>query len=173
MKTNKYLLKISVFLVCVLLLTVSAEAQKKKKTTKTNTNTTTTATEIKDGASKVSIQIKNLTKFIFSLGVVSQPYEDLDAEIKAGKASKKGTDLYAKKKAIVLTTIRNLRAGLAALEIEFRTKTALKTYLPQIQGIADLCGQSEDLVNSGKFIESGKPLLLVVEKLSDTLAVMP
>ncbi|CAN5214007.1 hypothetical protein BH10ACI1_BH10ACI1_31120 [soil metagenome] len=175
MKTNKYLLKISVFLVCLLLLTVSAEAQRKrttkKTTTTTTTNTTTTTTaEIKDGANKVSIQIKNLTKFLYLLGTIAQGIEDIDKDTKAPQAA---IDKNTKNKQAVITTIRNLRAGLAALEIEFRTKPALKTYNLQIEGISALCGQSEDLAVGGKFLESGKPLLLVVEKLSDTLVAMP
>ena len=171
---NKYLLKVSVFLLCVLCLTVSAEAQRRKKTTKTTTATTTTnaatAAEIKEGANKVSIQIKNLTKFLYLLGTIAQGIEDIDKDTKAPQTAK---DKNTKNKQAVLTTLRNLRAGLAALEVEFRSKPALKTYNLQIQGISDLCGQAEDLAAAGKFLESGKPLLLVVEKLSDTLVAMP
>ena len=167
MKTNKYLLKISVFLVCVLLLTVSAQAQRKKKPTKP---TTTNVAEIKDGANKVSTQIKNVSKFLYLLGTIAQGIEDIDNDTKAPQSAK---DKNAKNKQAVITTIRNLRAGLAALEVEFRTKPALKLYNLNIQGIADLCGQTEDLATAGKFLESGRPLLLVVEKLSDTLVAMP
>ena len=175
MKTNKYLLKISVFLLCVLFLTVSAEAQRRRKPTTTTTTTTTAATaaEIKEGAGKVSIQLKNVSKFIYNLAIIGRSIEDLDVEIKAGKASQKGIETNTKNKQAVLAGLRNLRAGLAALEVEFRTKPALKTYNLQIQGIADLCGQAEDLAAAGQFLESGKPLLLAIEKLSDTLVAMP
>ena len=171
MKTNNYLLKISVFLVCVLCLSVSAEAQRKKTTKKTTTTTATTnAAEIKDGANKVSTQIKNVSKFLYLLGTIAQVIEDIDKDTKASPTAK---DKNAKNKQAVLQTIRNLRAGLAALEVEFRTKPSLKNYNLQINGIADLCGQTEDLAAAGKFLESGKPLLLVIEKLSDTLVAMP
>lgn len=176
MKTNKYLLKISVFLLCVLFLTVSADAQRRRTTTKKTTQTTTsttnteTAAEIKEGANKVAIQIKNVSKFIYLLGTIAQGIEDIDRDTKAPQSAK---DKNTQNKQAVLQTIRNLRAGLAALEIEFRTKPALKTYNTNIQGIADLCGQAEGLAAAGKFLESGKPLLLVIEKLSDTLVAMP
>jgi hypothetical protein len=173
MKTNKYLLKISVFLVCILCLSISAEAQRKKTTKKTTTATTTTTTnaaEIKNGADKVSTQIKNVSKFLYLLGTIAQGIEDIDRDSRATQAAK---DKNTKNKQAVLQTIRNLRAGLAALEVEFRTQPSLKNYNINIQGIADLCGQSEDLANAGQFIESGKPLLLIVEKLSDTLVAMP
>lgn len=177
MKTNKYLLKISLFLLCVLCLTVSAEAQRRKKPTKTTAAATTanaaTNAEIKEGAGKVSIQLKNVSKFIYNLAIIGRSIEDLDVEIKAGKVSPKGIETNKKNKQAVLSGLRNLRAGLAALEVEFRTKPSLKTYTSQIQGIADLCGQAEDLAAAGKFLESGRPLLLAVEKLSDTLVAMP
>ena len=55
----------------------------------------------------------------------------------------------------VVTTIKNLRAGFAALEIEFRTKPALKPYLFQIQGISDMTGVAEDQASAGQLTESG------------------
>ncbi len=170
MKTNKYLLKISVFLICILCLSVSADAQRKKPTTKKPTTTTTNALEIKDGAIKVSTQIKNVSKYLYLLGTIAQGIEDIDKDTKASQAVK---DKNTKNKQAVLQTIRNLRAGIAALEVEFRTKPSLKNYNLQIQGISDLCGESEDLATAGKFLDSGRPLLIVVEKLSDTLVAMP
>ncbi len=160
-------------MLCVLCLTISAEAQRKKKTTTKPTTTTTTtanAAEIKDGAGKVSTQIKNVSKFLYLLGTIAQGIEDIDNDTQATQAAK---DKNNKNKQAVLQTIRNLRAGLAALEVEFRTKPSLKLYNINVQGIADLCAQSEDLATAGKFLDSGKPLLIVVEKLSDTLVAMP
>ncbi|HEY0429049.1 MAG TPA: hypothetical protein VGC76_14810 [Pyrinomonadaceae bacterium] len=175
---NKQLKKISLILLCVLCFAFSAAAQKKKPTTikKSTTTTATTPvgnTEIKDGAAKVSIQIKNVSKFVYNLGIIGRSIEDLDVDIKAGKASQKGIDINAKNKQAVLTGLRNIRAGLAALEVEFRTKPALKNYLTQIQGITDLCGESEDLATNGRFIDSGRPLLTLIEKLTDVLEAMP
>lgn len=170
---KNHLLKISVFLICVLFLTISADAQRKKPTTKKPTTTTTNnnnAAEIKDGAMKVSTQIKNVSKYLYLLGTIAQGIEDIDRDTKASQAAK---DKNTKNKQAVLQTIRNLRAGIAALEVEFRTKPSLKNYNLQIQGISDLCGESEDLATTGKFLDSGRPLLLVIEKLSDTLVAMP
>jgi hypothetical protein len=180
MNTNKYLLKLT-FLSLTLLLTfaVSTEAQRRKTTTtKKPTTTTTTITtnnvlEIKQGADKVSIQIKNVTKFIYILGGVASGFEVVDKEAKAGKLSRAVVDKNNQDKQAVISSIRNLKAGLAALEVEFRTKPSLKNYLFQIQGITDLTTQSEDFATAGRFTDSGKPLLLVIEKLADTLAAMP
>ena len=59
------------------------------------------------------------------------------------------------------------------LETEFRTKPDLKKYLPSLQGISDLAGQSVDSATAGKFVASVTPLRSVQQKLNDTLALMP
>lgn len=175
MKIN--LIKAAAVFMFLLCLIVTAPAQKRKAASKRITTkpeaTLTTTAEIKAGAEKVSTQIKNLSKFIYLLGGVARAIEDLDKDITAGKASRNAADLNAKNKQSVIATIRNLRAGLAALEIEFRTKPALKNYLFQIQGIADMTGVAEDQASAGQLTESGKTLLQVVEKLTDTLAALP
>jgi hypothetical protein len=172
---NKNLTRTGAILLCVLCFAFSATAQKKKTTTKpTTTPTTITNTaEVKAGAAKVSIQIKNVSKFVYNLGIIGRSIEDLDFEIKAGKASQKGIDTNTKNKQAVMTGLKNIRAGLAALEVEFRTKPALRAYLLKIEGITALCGQAEDYANGGQFINSGRPLLTLIEKLSDTLEAMP
>ncbi|HVE60130.1 MAG TPA: hypothetical protein VNB22_25165 [Pyrinomonadaceae bacterium] len=178
MKTNKYLSKIT-FLVLAVLLTfaASAEAQRKKPVTKkpvtTTTTTTTNSLEIKDSAKKVSDQLMNVVSFTFKLGGAASAIEALEADAKAGKMSKAQLDKFAQQKQTIIQTIVNLKAGLAALEVDFRTKPSIKNYLFQIQGVTDLATQSEDLAKSGKFNDSGKVLVQVVQKLADTLAAMP
>ncbi len=176
--TNKNLIKFAVICACLFCLTFSVNAQKRKSTSKkkrpaTVSTVAITNSEIKTSAEKVSVQIKNLSKFIYNLGDVARITEDLDREIAAGKASPNAPNLNAKNKQAVVTTIKNLRAGLVALEIEFRTKPALKNYLFQIQGISDMTGRAEDQATAGQLTESGKTLLLVIEKLADTLVAMP
>lgn len=172
-------MKSAAVFICLLSLTFAINAQKRKtnvrKTVRTTatTNAATTSAEIRTSAEKVSTQIKNLSKFIYNLGDVARITEDLDREIKAGKASRNAPALNAKNKQAVVTTIRNLRAGFAALEVEFRTKPALKNYVFQIQGISDMTGVAEDQATAGQLIQSGKTLLMVMEKLSDTLAALP
>src|SRR5690606_28113985 len=125
--------------------------------------------QAKTGAEKVSIQLKNVSKFIYVLGGVARGIEDLDKDPKANRNARAENEANKRK---VIQTIRNLRAGLATLEVDFRTQTALKRHLRHIQGITDLSSEAEDLALAGRFSDSGKPLLLVVEKLADTLAAM-
>ncbi len=157
---------------------VEADAQRRTTTRRpaaprvVTTNPTpapASANDLRAGAEKVSIQVKNVTKFIFILGSVAKGIEDLDKDTKANRAAKQANDMNKRE---VIQAIRNLRAGLATLEVEFRTKDPLKKHLTVIQGITDLSGQSEDLAVSGRFMDAGKPLLTVVEKLSDTLVAL-
>lgn len=178
MKITRNLIKFTLILLCFVCLTFSANAQKrrstnKKTTAKTETTAPATNLEVKEGAQKVSVQIKNVSKFIFVLGGVAKGIEDIDKEAKAGKVSRDIMDKNAQFKKDVLQSVRNLHAGLAALEIDFRTKNGLKPYLFQIQGVSDMAGLAEDQVSGGQLTESGKTLLMVVEKLSDTLAALP
>lgn len=173
------LVKCSAVLACLLCLTFSAQAQKRKTTTRKAkptvavNNTVTSSADIKSGAEKVSTQIKNLSKYIYKLGDIAINTETLEQEIETGRASRNAPTLYRKNKQAVVTSIRDFRAGFAALEVEFRTKPALKIYLGQIQGISDMTGLAEDQAAAGQLVESGKTLLMVVEKLSDTLAALP
>lgn len=154
--------------------TTAAEAQRKtpvnrpKPTAVTRNSTPFSVT--KTDAQKVSNQVMNVTKFIYLLGGIAKGIEDLDKDTKANKAA---LDRNAANKKNFIQTIRNLRAGLAALEVDFRTKPLLRKYLVQIDGITGLSAQSEELALAGKFSESGRPLVSIVEKLADTLAVMP
>lgn len=166
-----------VLIIAAASLTLSVSAQKKKPvpapTKKPVATTSTNALEIKQSAEKVAIQLKNVASFIYTLGGVATGIEDADKEARAGKLSKTAVDKNNQFKQAVIQSIRNLKAGLASLEIEFRTKTPIKPYLAQINGVTDLATSGEDLALAGQFTASGKSLIAVVEKLADTLAAMP
>lgn len=151
----------------------SADAQRRRAPIKPKVVTTNTvaasATEIKSASNKVSVQIKNTTKFLYLLGGVAKGIEDLDKDRNANQAAR---NTNAQNKAALIRTIQNLRAGMLALEVEFRTKEPLKKHLPLVAGITDLTAQSEDLAVAGRFSDSGRPLLTLVEKLSDALAAL-
>jgi hypothetical protein len=189
MKRKNNLIKWATVLACLLFLAISAVAQKRKPAPRkpaakpaatkpaTTPTTETNTAEIKAGAEKVGIQIVNVTRFIYLLGSIAQGIEDIDRNIKSGKmtqsAAATANQQNTKNKESVIATLRNLRAGLAALETEFRANPALRTYLTQIQGITDISAVAEDQAAAGQFIQSGKTLLQVIEKLSDTLVAMP
>ncbi len=141
----------------------------KTTTPKTDNSPAATADRV-EVAQKVSNQITNVTKFLYLLGGIAKGIEDIDND---KKANRQAIEANAENKKNVQQTIRNLRAGLAALETEFQTKPQLKPYFQAIQGISDLAGQSETLANTNRFADAGRPLVTVVGKLADTLAEMP
>lgn len=172
----KFLRVFTAFAAVLVIFTIGADAQRttKKTTPKVvTTSPTPTAaaggTDMRSGAEKVAIQVKNVSKFIYVLGGVAKGIEDLDKDPKANKAAR---DANETNKREVIQALKNLRAGLTALEIEFRTKPTWRKAVPQIDGIAILSQDAESLAVAGKFVESGKPLLQVVEKLSDTLVAL-
>ena len=172
---NKNLVKFALIFACLLCLTFSAPAQRRKTRKRTIPAKTAAVdkNQIKQEAEKVSIQIKNTTKFLYNLGGIAKGIEDIDKAVRDKKASREVAAQNNQFKRDVLQSIRNLRAGLIALEIDFRTEDELKPFLLKIQGISDISGRAEDYALNGQFDESGKTLLIVVEKLADTLAAMP
>ena len=161
---------IPVFCLVVLFGAVETSAQRTpRRTTPRVVTAPAPITQLREGSEKVAIQIKNVSKFIYVLGGAAQGIEALDKDPRANQAARATNE---KNKKEVLQAIRNLRAGLIALEVEFRTKAPLKVHLRHIEGIANLSAQSEDLAVAGRYVDSGKPLLTVVERLSDTLAAM-
>lgn len=182
MKSNNYLAKFTTIFICLLCLTTMTAAQKRRTTTKKTTKPATTTApstpdasivEIKNGAQNAAVQLKNVTRFIYLLGSIAQGIEDVDKEISARKASPATVDLNTKNKQGVIAGIKNLRAGIVALEIDFRAKAPLRTYVPQIGGISDIAAQAENQAAAGQLKDSGKTMLQIVDKLTDTLAAMP
>lgn len=172
---------IFVFLTAILCFAVTVEAQRRPvrraapKPTPTP-RATLPPLEVRTARQTVSNQQANVTRFVDLLAAVGGPVEALDKELKATPVStrnKAAFDRNEEDKKNLIAAIRGLRAGLVTLENDFRSKPALRAYLPQIQGIAGLSAQSEDAAIAGRFVDSRKPLLTVAAKLSDTLAVMP
>lgn len=185
MKKNtnlKFALMVFTVVVCVMSFVFETSAQKRRRTTRRATKPAATASatssanaaELKDGAQKISTQIKNVSKFLYLLGGIAKNIEAIDADVKARRITRQTTiDQNEKAKQAVVLSIRNLRAGLAALETDFRTKNALRIYAPWSDGISGITQQAEEQASSGQLTEAGNTLLLVVEKLSDTLAALP
>lgn len=180
MKIMKNTFVLFVFATFLFGLSLEANAQRRRAPRRRAATTTTAAAtaaansaEVKANARKVSDQLKNVTRFVYLLGGIAKNIEDIDRDAKTRKLSTAALNTNETNKKAVVQSLANLRAGLTALETEFRSKPALKLYNFQIQGISDLGSQAESLAVSGQFTESGKVLLSIVEKLSDTLVSLP
>jgi len=174
-------MKIAGTLVYLLIFTTlfagAAAAQKSKPKRPTTTTTKTVSKlpplDVRAARVKVSNQYSNVNQFINVMGPIAESIEALDNEARTKKLAQTSMDLNASNKQKLLTAIKNMRAGIDALETEFETKPALKLYLAKIQGVADLAAQSESLAFTGKYVASREPWRMIALKLNDTLTAMP
>lgn len=175
-------MKISVFgaaaatIAIATVFSVSVNAQRKKPSQPAPAQVATVsplAAEVRAGSENVASELKKVVRFLYILGGVAQGIEDIDGQAKSGKAPKALVDQNEQFKKNVIQSIHNLGAGLAALEVEFRTKPGLRPYASKADGLTARVGVAEDLAVAGKFKEAGKELIGVVEQLADLLVALP
>ncbi len=122
------------------------------------------------GATRVADQIKNLTRFMYVLGGVTRSIEAVeDAARRSGVSP---ADQTAKQKAVVRTTIQNIREGLDKLEIDFRATPELQPYYIKLAGVAAGAATAEERAAANQFDAAGRQLLDVVNRLTDVLLLM-
>lgn len=176
MKITRFLLA-AISLMTVFAVIASAQRTTSRKTTRSTTAVKTTTTlpplDVRAARVTVSNQLANISAFVERLGPIAQAIEAIDAESKTKKLKQESLDKNAADKKKVIAAIRGLREGMVKLESEFRVKPTLKKYLPTIQGISDLAGQSETSALAGKFVSANTPLRSIQQKLNDTLVAMP
>lgn len=180
-----FMSKLLVVLFCLGSFAFTADAQRRKTPAKkapakpaatvaTTTPPSLVNTAVKDAVSGILTQITAVSRFVYILGGVASGIEELDTDIRNKKnISRAAIDLNTKNKENLLKTIRNLRAALSDLENKFNADLSLRNYTVKLGGITNLAEEAESQASSGQLIESGKKLLLVIDKLSNTLALMP
>lgn len=172
-KLKKRDLLVTAFVLGLIVIgTANVSAQNTKRSRKA-AEVVANANDLRKGAEDVAIQVKNISKYVFVLGGVARGIEDIDKEVKAGRASRDVARQNEEFKADVRASVTGIRAGLVRLEIDFRTKPALKKYLIHIRGISDQTARAEDFAFAGQFNNAGKELLVVLETLTDALVEMP
>lgn len=159
-------------LMTIIALVGQAEAQR-RTTPKPTPTPNIQKVEISDAIKTTTEQVKRLNRFIFILGGVADGIEKVDEEIRQGKATRAAIDQNDRNKDAVMQSIRNLRAGIVALEVEFKAKESLRIYSGSVAGITQMMGVAEDQVGDGKVREAGRTLLMISERLIDTIATMP
>ena len=171
------LTKAGIVLIAAVAFTSSAAAQRKPAKPSSKKPIAVKAVlpplDVRVGREHVENQESNVNKFLAILVPIAQDMETLDDTARSGRLSQRALDKIAANKRNLVTTLRELTTGLKNLELEFRTKPSLQKYLQSIEGIGDLGVLAEDSARGGKFVASKEPLLEIVQKLADTLAVMP
>jgi hypothetical protein len=164
---------------CMLLLPITAFSQtrtRRSTTPKRSTTQTSTADQAAEirmaGATKVADQVKILTRFLYLLGGVAKGIEQIDEAAKKNEASPAALQQNEQNKTTVKTSLRNVREGLDALEIYFRSTPGLQSYYLRLAGSASGAADAEAQAAMGQFDQSGRTLLGVVNRLTDVLLIM-
>jgi hypothetical protein len=164
---------------CILMLTTTALSQTRSRTTRRSTQSAKTpkaseqqaAAEAKTaGATKVADQIKNLTKFLYILGGVAKGIEEIDA--RRSEAPPAALQKNEQNKAVVKSSLENVRVGLDQLEIYFRSTPGLQGYYVKLAGSASGAADAEAQAAAGHFDQAGRTMLGVVNRLTDVLVLM-
>jgi len=155
----------------------SASAQKtrprKAQPAKPPVSKTVAPLDVRTAREKVDIQRSNTSRFIDVLGPIAQEIENTTEAARRQNLPRATVEKNEQNKKRVIAAIRNLRVGIATLESDFRTRSNLRRYLPNLEGVTDLVASSEDMALAGKFVAAKDPLRDVLKKLTDTLNVMP
>src|SRR5712664_2432228 len=169
-------------IVCLLAFPALALAQTRSRTTTkrpAKTSRTTLAGADQEamqarntGAGKVADQIKNLTRFLYILGGVAKGIEEIDVAARSGQASPTALQKNEQNKAVVKSSLENVRVGLDQLEIYFRTTPGLQGYYVKLVGSASGAADAEAQAAAGHFDQAGRTLLGVVNRLTDVLVLM-
>jgi hypothetical protein len=120
----------------------------------------------------VADQIKNLTRFLYLLGGVAKGIEAVDEAARRNEASPTVLEQASRNKNTVRTSLKNVREGLDALEIHFRTTPELQRYYIKLAGVAAGAATAEEQAAANQFDPAGRSLLSVVNRLTDVLLEM-
>jgi len=153
---------------------ITAQAQTRKRpTTKTTTSTADRSAVVRNsGATRVGEQIKNLSRFVYLLGGVTNGIEAADAAAKRNEASPAVLQQTEQSKTTVRNSIRNIREGLDKLEVDFRATPELQPYYIKLAGSAAGAATAEEQAAANQFGASGRTLLNVIYRLTDVLLIM-
>ena len=159
-------------LVAIIVLSPTAAFSQRKRTTPAASAAQKTAEVRRQAAVRVANHIKNMTLFIYLLGGVAKGIEQTDTAIAANQASPAIADQNKKNKAVVITSLRTWREEMDKLEIDYRSTPDLQRYYIKLAGAASSAARAEELASGGRYEQSGRTLLGVVNRLTDVLVEM-
>lgn len=162
---------------CLLILPATGLAQTRSRTTRSRATQKKPAAQPasdlrNEAAARVAEQIKNLTRFVYLLGGVAKGIEQTDQAARKNEATPAALQQNDQNKTVVKNSLRNVREGLDALEIYFRSTPELEQYYLKLAGSASGAATAEDQAAAGHFDQAGRTLLGVVNRLTDVLLVM-
>ena len=177
-----YILKLACTLVLICLLLPSASlAQTRGRRTANKRRAPAPAisappesnTALREAKGRVADQIKNLTRFIYLYGRVSNGIETTEDQAKrGGMPSDQVTGLTSRSKATLGNTLKNIREGLEQLETYFRSTPEVERFYGRLAGVAASAADAEDKAAANQLDQAGRSLIEVVNRLTDALLEM-
>ncbi len=168
-------------LACLLLLPSTDFAQTRQRRTSSTRRrasrqtartspASTTSNSLSEARTRVSDQIKILTRFVYLFGRVSNSIETAEAE--ARRSGNNSPDVIAaqgRSRAALRDNLAGVRQGLENLENYFRTAPGLGIHSLRVAGVAATAAQAETQAAAGQFDQAGRTLLEAVNRLTDAL----
>ncbi len=123
-------------------------------------------------ATQVAEQIKNFSKFVYIYGKIANGLEVAEDQVKRGQSSPQVEAKNKQSKDAVVTSISGLRTGLSNVARNFQGNPRLQVQYLKLSQAAEAAASAEQLATAGRYDEAGKALVIVVERLTDTLISM-
>jgi hypothetical protein len=168
---------IALLITMLFLPPVTGFSQTRRRSTRTtrpraNVSQQRTALVQRQGATRVAEQIKILTRFIYVLGGVAKTLEGVNEAARRSQPSAAAAQQTERSKTVIRSSIRDVRAGLDQLEMEFRTTPELQRHYTILSGVAAGALAAEELAAANQFDRAGRTLLEVVNRLTNVLLEM-
>ena len=168
--------RISIIVLAALISTIwapqhSSLAQKKRPAPRAKP-TPTPAPDMRAEAAQIATQIKNVSNFIYVYGKIVNSLEVADEQVKNKQTSPEIQAINQKSKDALILRIRDLRAGLENLGKSFQANPRLQVQYLKLTYATDSVINAERFAAAGRYEEAGKALVLVIERLTDTVISM-
>lgn len=134
--------------------------------------TPTPTPDLKVEAGQVAEQIKNVSKFIYVYGKIVNGLEISQEQEKQNKVSPAAAAKNRENKDALVTSVRNLRVGVENLTRNFQSNPRLQVQYLKVSFAVDAASDAEKLAAAGRYDEAGKSLIILVERLTDTMIAL-
>ncbi|MCG3161991.1 MAG: hypothetical protein JMDDDDMK_03219 [Acidobacteria bacterium] len=123
-------------------------------------------------ALQVAAQIKNVSNFIYVFGKIVNGLEIAEEQVKRNESSPAIQAKTKQSKDALVARISDLRAGLENLARSFQANPRLQVQYLKISSATEAAANAERLAAAGRYDEAGKTLVIVIERLTDTMISM-
>jgi hypothetical protein len=148
------------------------QKQRQKKPTPGAKPKPTPTPDMREEASQVATQIRNVSNFIYIYGKVVNGLQVADEQTKNNLASPETQARNKENKDKLIISINKLRAGLENLANGFQANPRLQVQYLKLSYATEASHDAERLAAAGRYEEAGRSLVTVVERLTDTIISM-